>query len=203
MAAVDAIWRTHISGRALRSNEGGTYQLFQTLHPRDFGKLNSNPRYQMLNDGINHLVKVHVTVCWEQTVGYSLDEFAETKPTWDIIDNLVHQIYNEHFARKNFNNLRDLPDSDCDRKQENQMLFNQDSLLYVLLVLASNTGTVGLMKDLLWAWVPMFHACGKYKYSIHISKFLRDLRDTYPSRLSHTVITGIWENPGKEDSITH
>ena len=126
----------------------------------------------MLNDGIIHLVKAHVTVCWEQTVGYGLDEFAKTESTWDIIDDLAHQIYNEHFARKNFNDLRDLPDSNRDRKQENQMLFNRDSLLYVLLVLVSNTGTVGLMKDLLWAWVPMFCACGKYKYSIHLSKFL-------------------------------
>ena len=33
MAAVDAIWRTHISGYALHSNEGGTYQLFGTLRP--------------------------------------------------------------------------------------------------------------------------------------------------------------------------
>ncbi len=33
MAAVDAIWKTHISGDALCSNEGGTYKLFQMLHP--------------------------------------------------------------------------------------------------------------------------------------------------------------------------
>ena len=187
MAAVDAIWRAHISGHALRSNEGGTYQLFQTLRPRDFGKLNSNPSYRMLNDGITHLVKAHVTVCWEQTVGYNLDEFAKTEPTWDTIDDLGHQIFNEHFAGKDFNDLRDLPDSDRDRKRENQMLFNRDGLLYVLLVLASNTGAVGLMKDLLWAWVPMFRACGKHKYAIHLSKFLRDLRDMYPSRLGRTI----------------
>ena len=43
MAAVDAIWRTHISGHALHSNKGGTYKLFETLHPRDFMRLNSNP----------------------------------------------------------------------------------------------------------------------------------------------------------------
>src|SRR5258708_6092022 len=33
MAAVDAIWRTQISGHALHSNEGGTYKLFKTLCP--------------------------------------------------------------------------------------------------------------------------------------------------------------------------
>ena len=67
------------------------------------------------------------------------------------------------------------------------MLFNQDAVLYVLLAMTSNTGPMGLMKDLLWHWVPMFLACGKHKYATHISKFLQDLHDTYLERLSHVI----------------
>ncbi|KAF8317294.1 uncharacterized protein EI90DRAFT_2943471, partial [Cantharellus anzutake] len=188
MAAVDAIWRTHISGHALQSNEGGTYKLFQTLRPRDFTKLSRNPSYHMLNDGIMHLVKVHITVCWEQVLGNSdLQGFSETEPAWDTIDDLAHQIFIKHFAGNNFNDLQDLPNSKCDRRLENQLLFNRDGLMYVLLAQASNTGAVGFMKDLLWIWVPMFCACGKHKYVAHLSKFLRDLHDTCPARLSHTI----------------
>ncbi len=43
------------------------------------------------------------------------------------------------------------------------------------------------MRDLLWIWVPMFHATGKHKYAAHVSKFLWDLCDMYPKQLSHTI----------------
>src|SRR5260370_39977463 len=142
MAAVDAIWRTHISGQALCSNEGGTYKLFWTLHPRDFTKLSNNPGYCMLNDGITHLIKAHVMVCWEQAVGNSdLQDFADTELMWDTIEDLAHQIFDEHFSGDKLNDFRELR-------------------------------AVGLMKDLLWIWVPMFRTCGKHKYAVHISKFL-------------------------------
>jgi len=72
-------------------------------------------------------------------------------------------------------------------KCKNQVLFNWDAALYTLLALALNTGAVGLMEDLLWVWVPMFLACGKHKYTMHLSKFLWDLCDTYPERLSHII----------------
>src|SRR5260370_41254954 len=72
-------------------------------------------------------------------------------------------------------------------KHENQVLFNWDAALYTLLALASNTGAVGLMEDLLWVWVPMCLACGKHKYVTHLSNFLQDLCDTYPERLSHAI----------------
>ena len=60
-------------------------------------------------------------------------------------------------------------------------------MLYALFVLASNTGSIGLMKDLLWVWVPIFLACGKHKYVTHLSKFLQDLCNAYPQRLSDII----------------
>ena len=94
---------------AVHSNEGGTYKLFETLCPWDFSKLNSsNPSYCMLNDGIMHLIKAHITVCWEQTLGYlNLQDFARTESTWDVIDNVAHQILTEHFAGNSFEDLQD------------------------------------------------------------------------------------------------
>ena len=196
MAAVDVIWRTHIRGEALRSNEGGTYKLFETLRPMDSMKLNSSPSYRMLNDGIQHLVKAHLTVCWEEVTGLEdLHAFASLDPSWDVIERLALKIFEDHIAKEEIENLRGLPDAERDRKRENQMLFNRDSMLYALLAHASNMGAIGLMKDLLWLWVPMFLACGKHKYATHLSKFLRDLRDTYPERLSHVIETHWLCNP--------
>ncbi len=127
----------------------------------------------MLNNGIMHLIKAHITVCWEQVIGEpDLQEFVSTKLTWEVIDNMVHQIFIESFAGNNFNDLQDQPDSECDKRQENQLLFNQDGLMYILLAQASNNGAIGLMRDLLWVWVLMFHMCGKHKYATHLSKFL-------------------------------
>ena len=125
MAAVDAIWRTHIRGDSLCLNEGGTYKLFEILHPQDLARLSSNPGYHILNDGIMHLIRAHITVCWEQAVGTSnLPDFAETKPSWDAIDDLAQRILDEDFAGPSFQDLQDRCDYKHDRKQENQMLFN-------------------------------------------------------------------------------
>src|SRR5258708_13035928 len=125
MAAVDAIWRTHIRGEGLCLNEGGTYKLFETLQPQDFARLKSNLGYHILNNGIIHLIRAHITVCWEQAMGTSdLQDFTETKPSWDTIDDLAQQILNKNFAEPNFEDLQDGHDSVCDRKWENQMLFN-------------------------------------------------------------------------------
>src|SRR5258708_5543469 len=62
MAAVDAIWRTHIRDRKVRENTGGTFELFCMLCPKDSSKLATNPGYCMLNDGIQHLIKTHLLV---------------------------------------------------------------------------------------------------------------------------------------------
>ena len=60
----------------------------------------------MMNDGVTHLIKSHITVCWEQAIGKSnLQDFSGTEPMWDTIDNLAHQIFIEHFAGNDFNDL--------------------------------------------------------------------------------------------------
>src|SRR5260370_36950739 len=90
MAVVDAIWRVHIKGEAMHSNEGGTYQLFEFLCPCDATKLSSNPSYHMLNDGIQHLVWEYLWVCWEDATGVlHLQDFVEKEPSWDEIKILL------------------------------------------------------------------------------------------------------------------
>src|SRR5260221_3308353 len=120
-------------------------------------------------------------VCWKFFVAPSASSCTYTVyQTFPVEHELApscstRHILHKYVARPNFQALQDQPDSNCDCKRENQLLFNQDSLLYALLALASNQGAIGLMQDLLWHWVPMFQACGKHKYATHLSKFLQDL----------------------------
>ena len=166
----------------------GTYQSFAFLCPHNAAKLSSNPTYHMLNDGIQHLVQEYLRVCWEDVTGeMDLQDFSEKETSWDEIKNLAQTIYDQHIAGEHFECLQELPHAKHDMKCENQILFNWDAALYMLLALASNTGAVGLMEDLLWVWVPMFLACGKHKYMTHLLKFLQDLHDTYPEKLSHVI----------------
>ena len=116
-----------------------------------------------------------------------LCNFGQREPSWEEIEGLAQTILDKYVARDDFTILQEMPHSECDMKRENQMLFNQDGLMYTLLALASNMGTVGLMKDLLWLWIPVFLACRKHKYTTHLSKFLCDLHDTYPERLSRVI----------------
>ena len=84
----------------------------------------------------------------------------------------MKQILHQYVAGHDFQDLWIQPDNEHDWKRENQLLFNQDSLMYALLALVTNYGAIGLMQNLLWHWVPMFLACGKHKYTMHLSKFL-------------------------------
>src|SRR5260370_33091352 len=162
MAAINAIWRVHIKGEPMHLNEGGTYQLFECLCPHNTSKLSSNPSYCMLNDSIQHVVWEYPRVCWEDAMGeMDLRNFSETEPSWDDIEDLARAIYDQHIANKHFEYLQELPNAKQDMKHENQVLFNWDAVLYMLLALASNTGTVGLLEDLLWVCAPMFLPCAK------------------------------------------
>src|SRR6266436_5093552 len=94
MAAVDAIWRTHIRDQSKPENDSDTFTLFRKLQPKDTSKLASNPGYCMLNDGIQHLVQSHLTICWELVTGFqNLQDFSETDPSWDDIELLAQHIF--------------------------------------------------------------------------------------------------------------
>ena len=79
----------------------------------------------MLNDGIQHLIQAHLTVCWELATGFQdLREFSDMELTWDDIDLLAHCIFNDHIAKHNFEDLHGRPDTERDHRGENQVLFN-------------------------------------------------------------------------------
>ena len=70
-----------------------TYKLFECLHPNDTMKLSTNPTYHMLNDGIQHLLRAHLSMCWEEVTGkMDLHKFADKKLTWEEIKDFAQKI---------------------------------------------------------------------------------------------------------------
>src|SRR5260370_35445538 len=108
----------------------------------------------------------------EVTGELDLHDFGGRELSWDEIKDLSQKIFEEQILGVDFEHMQELPDAEHNMKCENQMLFNWDVVLYTLLVLAPNTGSIGLMKDLLWLWVPIFLACGKHKNATNLPKFL-------------------------------
>ncbi len=102
-------------------------------------KLSTNLTYCMLNDEIQHLIKQQLIVCWEEVTGETdLHDFAGREPSWDEIEELSQRIFDEQFLGVDFKYLQELPNAEHDMKWENQLLFNQDVVLYALLALALN-----------------------------------------------------------------
>src|SRR5260370_24205600 len=59
----------------------------------------------------------------------------------------------------------------------NQFLFNHDAMHYCILVHAMNYEMVNVIVNVLSFWAPMFKACGKHKYSTHLTKFSFQLKN--------------------------
>ena len=81
-------------------------ELFHMLCPKDSLKLATNPGYHMLNDGLQHLIKTHLLVCWEHITGVSdLTAFAKTEPKWDDVEEKAREILCEYIGGQDFQAL--------------------------------------------------------------------------------------------------
>ena len=50
-----------------------------------------------------------------------------------------------------------------------------------------NNGMMDIVLDALSFWIPIFHACGKYKYALYLANFLFRLKH-YPAPLRQAVL---------------
>ena len=116
MACVDAIWQIYISLKDQQQNEGGIFDLFKLLWPKEMAKVARNPGYRMLIDGIQHLIKSNVIICWEDAVGMmDLQQWlSDEKPLWENICSLVTMIHRKYVAGADFEDMREMVDSERD-----------------------------------------------------------------------------------------
>ena len=109
-----------------------------------YSNASTNLTYCMLNNGIQHLLRAHLSMCWEEVTGeMDLHTFADKKLTWEEIKDFAQKILDQHIGEEAFGYSQELPKAEHNLKHKNQMLFNQDAVLYVLLAMASNTGAMG------------------------------------------------------------
>src|SRR5258708_13875991 len=76
---------------------------------------------------------------------------------------------------------------DFDQHQNNQILFNREAMYHCILVHAMNNGMMDIVLDALSFWIPIFHACGKYKYASYLANFLFCLKH-YPAPLRQAML---------------
>jgi hypothetical protein len=128
--------------------------------------------------------------CWQLEVKLhnpawtTLEAFVAAEPSWDLIKKMSETIVEKYVATTpNLSVLRDRPLNQWDCRFENQILRNQDELLYVELCHAINAGDVGRIKSSFVPWSYIFKATGKHKYASQIVRFEQDLKHKYPPEL--------------------
>ena len=189
MTCVDTLWRIYISLKDQWENEGRIFNLLKLLWPKDTAKIARNLGYWIMNDGIQHLIKCNIILCWEEAVHTMnlVQWLVDEKPSWGNRCLLATEICKKYIVGPDFNDMQEMLDAKRDWRHENQLLFNCDGLMYSMLAHATNMGVITIIKDLLWHWVPIFSTTGKHKYAAFISKFPWDLHLKYPPWLSWVI----------------
>lgn len=188
MVCADAIWRLFIQATA-----GCPFKTNSLIHhvsiirPRETGKIESKPGFRRMHKVIEHVGLVSRLDCWRLEVeksGFgSLEAFAESEPSWDLLNRIAVSLVWEHVADSDFSNLRSQPLAQRDQVRENVLLRQQNFLLYKEIAYALNEGDIGRVEDTFMPWVFIFRGCGKHKYAAHMMKYLHNVHFVYPEGL--------------------
>ena len=142
-----------------------------------------------MHEVIQHVGIVTRLEGWRKTVknGHhncaSLEEFAQTKPTWETLTRMANRLALREVADIEFSETRRLPSALRDKVHENYLLRQQYFLLYEELSYAMNAGDIGRVKECFMPWVFIFRGCGKHKYASHMMRYLYNVHFVYHERL--------------------
>jgi len=155
----------------------------------------SKPGFRCVHDVLHHDVWALMLDCWQieahhqNTACATLEKFAESEPTWDVIITMSHTIVQKYIATTDgLDAARSKPVGQRDKRFENQTLCNRDELLYIDLCQAMNTGDIGRVEASFLPWIYIFKATGKHKYSSQISRFLNNLQFNWPESLRYKLV---------------
>lgn len=194
MACADALWHTHIQPKEGRDDENSLYQHTGILRPDEMGKMVSKPGFRHVHDVLHHDVWASILNCWQieaqhqNTECVTLEKFAESEPTWDVIITMSHTIVQKYVATTDaLDAAQSKPVRQRDKRFKNQTLRNRDELLYIDLCQAMNTGDIGKVEASFLPWIYIFKATGKHKYLSQISRFLNHLQFNWPESLRYAM----------------
>ncbi|OBZ77632.1 hypothetical protein A0H81_02890 [Grifola frondosa] len=202
IACADAFWRTWAQPKEARTDVNSLYEHVGILRPDETGKFVSNPGFRRVHDVIHHDAWGSMLDCWRLEAEArnpewtSLKIFSESKPSWDLITEMSESIVTKYVATTpKLSDLRDEPMQERDEQFENQCLWNRDELLYIELCHAMNAGDIGRVEASFIPWTYIFKATGKHKYASQILRFMKDLRDKYPTELRKIIRMNWLINP--------
>lgn len=191
MAAADAIWRILVSPDGARTDDTSFMKLAGELRPNESSKLVSNAKFRQQHELIDHIGTILQLDAWRVEVmrrfGHaSLEEWAATKPKLADIQAVAVTLCRNYVEGEGTNLFlaQRLRATDTrDRIRENTMRTLNYLFLYEELSYAMNAGDIGRIETVLPAWIQMFRAAGKHKYSHQMLRFWHALYFVYPDGL--------------------
>lgn len=189
MACADAVWRTFIQPKPSQLDDNSLMKHLAQIRPNETLKIGSKPGFRRMHEVIQHVGIVGRLDCWRLEVEKrrnlaSLEEFAESKPSWEDLQEMASRMCLEYVAgATDIEELRRKNSTQRDAQRENSILRHQHFLLYEEMSHALNAGDIGRVEACFMPWVFIFKGCGKHKYAAHMMKYLSDVHFVYPEGL--------------------
>lgn len=108
MACTNAIWHILIQPKDANLDPASWMQEFAILQPNETGKMMSNPAFCRLHEAIQHTGLAMWLDCWHtELVKWnhshdSLEKFAESEPSWDIIMEISIKMVKKYVASEEY-----------------------------------------------------------------------------------------------------
>ena len=204
MACADAIWRIFLENKKARLDENSLMHFVALHHPKETGKIGSNPGFRRMHDIIQqegtalHLDAWRTELAKRNVAWTSLELFAQSKQTDSTLRSIADSLATNYVAGSPnvaVWELRDRPLAERDAQRENTLLMYQYFLLYEATSHTMNYGDIGRVESLFPPWIAIFKATGKNKYAKSMCKYLNDVHWVYPKPLAHAVWYNCLVNP--------
>lgn len=195
MAAADAIWRIFVlCTKSTRRNPDETsfIEFLRILRPLETGKLSTKPTFRQQHEIIGDVGRTLRLDVWRVDIikrfsgrFEDLEAYAASNPTIAELEVIARMLVEQYTAGGGVDLYAmefDDPDN-FDEQHRNIMLLHQLLLLYEELSKSMNDGDIGRIESVLVAFIPVFRATGKHKYSSRMLHFYHQLYFIYPEDL--------------------
>ena len=185
MACADAIWRVFMNNKASQPDNNDLITFVGQIRPKETRKIASKPGFRCMHEVIQHMgIVSRLDIWW--LVGTSratLEEFAQSEPKWEDIEEMAHRIVVRNGTQSDFSWMRAKDDKERDKVHENMILQEECFLLYKEISHALNYGDIGRVETCFLPWMYIFAGCGKHKYASELRRYLEDIHFNYPKPL--------------------
>jgi hypothetical protein len=193
MACADAIWRIFIEPKATRIDANSLLMFVAQHQPPQTGKIGSDPGFCIMHKVIGNTGVALQLDAWrveaqkQNSEWSSLDAFASSQPTLELIEEMANMLAMDYVAGYEANpfKMRGQAAASRDAQHKNILIMHQYFLLYDEITFAMNHGDIGRLETPFPPWIYIFKATGKHKYATHMTKFMTDIHWVFPEGLKY------------------